>query len=150
MTALTGVAADLASRTGRVDLQVGVVLADAGYDSEDNLTAAGCDRLIADGKRHTVERRAETDPATGDPPAQASDREKMNHRLRTPEGHTLYKRRSPIIETPNAWLKDGRGLRRFARRGLNGAHAELNLAAAVTNLLKIATGGVTAAQLRTG
>ncbi|MEO6886906.1 MAG: transposase, partial [Jatrophihabitantaceae bacterium] len=77
-------------------------------------------------------------------------REKMNHRLRTTDGHDLYKRRSPLIETPNAWLKDGRGLRRFARRGLDAVQAELALASAVTNLLKITTKGVTAAQLRTG
>ncbi len=72
----------------------------------------------------------------------------MSHRLRTAEGHDRYKRRSPLIETPNAWLKDGRGLRRFARRGLHAVQAELALASAVTNLLKITTKGVTAAQLQ--
>lgn len=73
----------------------------------------------------------------------------MNHRLRTTGGYELYKRRSPLIETPIAWLKDGRGLRRFARRGLDAVQSELALACAVTNLLKISTRGVTAAQLRT-
>ena len=150
MTAARGVAADLAARTGRTDLHIGVLLADAGYDSDDNLAAEGCDRLIADGKRHTIDRRADTDPAEGDPPETATPREKMNHRLRTEQGHQMYKRRSHIIETPNAWLKDRRGLRRFARRGLDAVHAELGFAAAVTNLLKIATGGVSADQLRTG
>src|SRR5207253_702489 len=84
-------------------------------DADDNLTADGPDRLIADAKRHVIDRRAATDPATGDPPEDATAREKMNHRLRTDEGLTLYKRRAPMIETPNAWLKDRRGLRRFAR-----------------------------------
>lgn len=150
MTAARGVAADLAARTGRTDLHIGVLLADAGYDSDDNLAAQGCDRLIADGKRHTIDRRADTDPAEGDPPETATPREKMNHRLRTEQGHQLYQRRSHIIETPNAWLKDRRGLRQFARRGLDAAHSELGFAAAVTNLLKIATRGVTADQLATG
>jgi transposase len=140
----------LAERTGRDELrQVGTMVGDAGYDSDTNLAAAGPDRLIADGKRHVIDQRALTDPATGDPPEQASPREKMNHRLRTREGHALYRRRAPMVEAPNAWLKDGRGLRRFARRGLTAVQAELSFASAVTNLLKIATKGVTAAQLQT-
>lgn len=150
MNELTATALILADRTGRDDLTVGTMVGDAGYDSADNLAAQGPDRLIADGKAHAINQRAAADPATGDPPELASLREKMNHRLRTPEGHTLYKRRGPMIEAPNAWLKDGRGLRRFSRRGLAAAHAELSFACAVTNLLKIATKGITAAQLRAG
>jgi transposase len=141
----------LAERTGREDLRrVGVMIGDAGFDSAANLAADGPDRLIADGKRRTVDARAATDPATGEPPKDASLREKMNHRLRTPEGHTLYKRRAPLVEAPNAWLKDGRGLRRFARRGLTAVQAELSFACAVTNLLKLRTKGITAAQLQAG
>lgn len=139
----------LAERTGREDLKVGTLLADAGYDSRANLAAEGPDRLIADGKHHTIDRRAVADPATGDPPNDASAREQMNHRLRTPEGNALYKRRSPLVEAPNAWLKDRRGLRRFARRGQAAAQAELAFASAVTNLLKITTKGITATRLRT-
>lgn len=138
----------LAERTGRVDLRVGVLLADAGYDCDANLAAEGPDRLIADGKRRVVDQRAAAEPAVGDPPEGAGARERMTHRLRTPEGHALYKRRSPLVEAPNAWLKDGRGLRRFARRGVDAVQSELSFASAVTNLLKIATKGVTAARLR--
>lgn len=151
MNAVTTIAGQLAERTGRADLaEVGLLLADAGYDSDANLAADGCERLIADCKRHTLARRAETDPADGDPSAGATARQKMNHRLRTPDGHRLYKRRGPIIETPNAWLKDGRGLRQFARRGLAAADSELGFAAAVTNLLKIRTRGTTTARPATG
>ncbi|TWP33986.1 transposase [Leekyejoonella antrihumi] len=150
MNAVTSTAQMLATRTGRQELnQIGTLLADAGYDFDANLAADGPDRLIADGKRHKIAARVATDPATGDPPENATAREKMNHRLRTTDGHDLYKRRSPMIETPNAWLKDGRGLRRFARRGLDAVQAELCLACAVTNLLKLATKGVTATQLQT-
>jgi transposase len=147
---LTATAEHLARRTGRTDLTVGTMLGDAGYDSTDNLTADGPDRLIADAKRHTLAQRAAADPATGNPPEHASAREKMNHRLRTPDGHALYKRRAPLVEAPNAWLKDRRGLRRFTRRGLTAVQAELCLAAAVTNLLKLATNGITAARLQAG
>jgi len=147
---ITATAAHLAEHTGRDDLTIGVMLGDAGYDSDDNLTAKGPDRLIADAKAHTIDQRATTDPATGDPDADTTAREQMNHRLRTPEGHALYQRRSPIVEPPNGWLKDRRGLRRFARRGLTAAQAELSLASAVTNLLKLHTKGITTHQLQTG
>lgn len=151
MNAVTTIAGQLAEHTGRADLaQVGILLADAGYDSDSNLAAPGPDRLIADCKRHTLNRRAETDPADGDPPDEATVREKMNHRLRTDDGKQLYKQRAPIIETPNAWIKDGRGLRQFSRRGQAAADSELGFAAAVTNLLKINTGGITATRLATG
>lgn len=150
MNDVTATVEQLAVRTGRDDLTVGTLVGDAGYDSEHNLAAEGPDRLIADGKRREIDQRAATDPATGDPPQDARRREQMNHRLRTSEGHALYKRRAPLIEAPNAWLKDGRGLRRFARRGLDSAQAELTLACTVTNLLKLATKGVTTSQLQGG
>lgn len=150
VTDITATAQTLAERTGRDDFTVGTMIGDAGYDSDTNLTAKGPDRLIADGKRHTLDQRATTNPATGDPPADANAREKMNHRLRTPEGHALYKRRAPMVEAPNAWLKDGRGLRHFLRRGLTAANAELALASAVTNLLKLRTKDITTAQLHAG
>lgn len=150
MNDVTTTADTLAARTGRDDLTVGTMIGDAGYDSADNLAADGPDRLIADGTGRAVAKRAATDPATGDPPTEASPREKMNHRLRTAEGHALYKRRAPMAEAPNGWVKDRRGLRRFARRGLPAAQAELALASAVTNILKIAANGLTAHQLRTG
>jgi transposase len=147
---LTTTTGRLADRCGRDDLTIGVMIGDAGYDSDANLAADGPDRLIADAKAHTIDQRASTDPATGDPATDATPRETMNHRLRTPEGHALYQRRSPMVEPPNAWLKDRRGLRRFARRGLAAAQAELSLACAVTNLLKLHTKGITTAQLQTG
>lgn len=139
----------VSARTGREDVEVGTMIGDAGYDSDANLEAEGPDRLIADAKGRVVNRRAAADPAVGDLPEDATKREKMNHRLRTEEGLSLYRQRGWIVEAPNAWLKDGRGLVRFARRGLDAAQAELSFAAAITNLLKIRSKSVTTAQLRT-
>ena len=147
---LTATTDRVAERTSRDDLTIDTMIGDAGYDSDANLAADGPDRLIADAKAHTIDQRASTNPATGDPAADATPRETMNHRLRTPEGHALYQRRSPMVEPPNAWLKDRRGLRRFARRGLTAAQAELSLACTVTNLLKLHTKGITTHQLQTG
>lgn len=143
---LTDIAAQLAAHTGS-NYDIGTVLADAGYDSNTNLTSTGPDRLIANTNRRTINERATNNPAAGDPPADATARERMDHRLRTPDGHTLYKRRSPIAETPNAWLKDLRGLRQFSRRGLNAARSELRFASAVTNLLHLRNLGINTTQL---
>ncbi|MFC9693017.1 transposase, partial [Kribbella sp. NPDC056951] len=117
--------------------ELGTVLADAGYWSEPNLTLPGPDRLIAPGNHRDITRDARNRPAHGPPPPDASPADKMRHRIRTPEGHTTYKRRSATVETVIAHLKDQTGLRRFSRRGLAAAASELNLAATVVNLLKL-------------
>lgn len=115
---------------------IGVILADAGYASEANLTADGPDRLIALGKRRELDRAAKDEPTCGEPPADATPRQAMDHRLRTETGAKAYKRRGVTVEPVNGQLKDRIGLRRFARRGLRAAQAELTFAAAVHNLLK--------------
>lgn len=137
----------IARHTGRTDLAVGTMVGDAGFDSDENLTAEGPDRLIADTKRRTLAKEAAEQPAVGDPPTDATPREQMNHRLRTQEGHALYKRRGAIVEPANAWVKDRRGLRRFARRGLQAVQSELAFAGAVTNLVRLSASGITANDL---
>ena len=116
---------------------IGVVLADAGYCSDHNLTLEGPDRLIATSKDRRWREDAEQNPRTGSPPPEATALERMRHRMRTPEGAATYARRGATVEPVNAHLKDQVGLRRFSRRGLTAATSELNLAAAVTNLLKL-------------
>lgn len=148
--AVTATAAHLAEDTGRDDLTIGVMIGDAGYNSEHNLTLPGPDRLIAGTTSRQHHQQATTNPTTGTAPQHATARQHMDHRLRTPEGHNLYKRRSPQVEAPNAWLKDRRGLHRFLRRGLTAANSELRLAATVTNLLRLRTLGITTNQLATG
>jgi Transposase DDE domain len=136
MSAVQDAAARLHAVTGSPDHQVGTVLADAGYASDANLAAPGPDRLIALSKGRDQARTARADPANGGPPpAQASPRELMRHRLRTPEGSELYKRRGATVEPGIGNLK--KIIDRFSRRGLDAAASELHLAAAAFNLLKI-------------
>lgn len=118
---------------------IGVVVADAGYFGKQNVTAPGPNRLIAPGKARTLEKAVKTGPAQGDPPPDATPVEAMIHRLRTEEGIRTYRRRAAIVEPVNSHLKDRRRLRQFARRGLAAAKAELHLAAAVTNMLRLHT-----------
>src|SRR6266566_6239382 len=95
--------------------QIDVLVEDAGYHSEANLTAPGPDRLIADAKTRDLARR---EPAQGPPPAGATPLQANAHRLATPEGRAAYKRRAPDVEGLHASLKDNGGLRRFSLRGL--------------------------------
>lgn len=116
---------------------IGVLLADAGYFSDANLTAPGPDRLIARGKGRHLEHAARNAPASGPPPAGASPAEVMEHRLRTEEGIALYRKRSHIAETPFGHAKHNLGFRRFTGRGLVRARGEWSFHAAVHNIGKI-------------
>lgn len=117
--------------------QIGTVLADAGYFTEDNLTSPGPERLIAPGKNRDVTTDAREHPADRPPPGDADPREAMRHRLRQPENADLYKRRGATVEPVIAHLKEQTRLRRFARRGVTAVTAELHLAAAVINLTRL-------------
>ena len=116
---------------------IDTVLADAGYHSRHNLTVTGPDRLIAAGTARDLAYAARHQPADGPPPAESGPTEAMQHRLRTPQGHQAYTRRAATIEPVFGHLKDKTRLRRFRRRGLAAADAELKLAAAVLNLTKL-------------
>jgi transposase len=116
--------------------RIGVLVEDAGYHSEANLTAPGPDRLIADGKTSDLACRQ---PAQGPPPDGATAAEANAHRLATPEGRAAYKRRAPDVEGLHASLKDGGGLRRFSLRGLHNATSEFLFAGVAHNLRLLAT-----------
>ena len=129
----------VAAHTGRSDAAVGLLLYDAGYDSNANLTAPGPDRLIANAKRHQHQRNARTNPAAGPPPAHATPRQAMDHRLRTPEGIAAYARRGATVETVFGHLNSVLGMRHLLTRGLTNVTGEINLAAATFNLRRLYT-----------
>jgi hypothetical protein len=108
--------------------------ADAGYNSDANLSAAGPDRLIALGKRRDQHRATATDDISASPP-DATPREANAHRLQTRAGRDLYKRRGATVEPGIGNLK--KIVDRFSRRGLDSATSELHLAATAFNIMKI-------------
>jgi transposase len=114
-----------------------LVLADAGYFTHDNLTAAGPDRLIAPGKNRDLQRAARDNPAQGPPPVDLDPTEAMRHRLRQPDNAHRYRRRGATVEPVIAHLKDQVGLRRFLHRGRQAVEAELHLAATTVNLNRL-------------
>jgi transposase len=127
--------------------RIGLLLADAGYLSEHNLTLPGPDRLIAIGKRRRLEHAART--ATPDTrgrtgPATSA----MATRLATPDGIAAYRRRSHIAETPHGHIKHNLRFRQLTMRGTAKAAAEWTFTCAVHNLLKaISTGHLTTTAL---
>jgi transposase len=135
MAAAQHTAACLHASTGSSNHVIGTVLTDAGYANDANLAAAGPDRLIALGKGRDQSRTAAHQPAHGPPPAHATPRQAMSHRLRTERGRAIYKRRGATVEPAIGNLK--KILDRFSRRGLTAATSELHLAATAFNLLKI-------------
>ena len=129
------------------DCPVKLFLADAGYLSEDNLTIAGPDRLIATGKHRDLEKQAR---AGGNPETSARSGAitAMAARLATEEGITAYRQRGHIAETPHGHIKHNMGFRQLSMRGKPKAAAEWTFAATVHNLFKaITTGHLTTAAL---
>ncbi|MGH9059525.1 MAG: transposase, partial [Acidimicrobiales bacterium] len=116
----------------------GLVLADAGYWSEQNATSPGPDRLIATLKDHKQRRAArELGSTTGPPPQDASPLEAMEHRLRTPEGAAAYAQRSHTVEPVFGDRKTNRGWHTFRRRGINAAASEWAFMHLTGNLAKL-------------
>jgi hypothetical protein len=97
MNAAQAAAARCHETTQRREHLIGTVLADAGYASDANLAAPGPDRIIALNKGRdqapVADHQAVTPPA-----ASATPRQLIAHRLCTPDGHALYKRRGATVE----------------------------------------------------
>ena len=117
---------------------IGLVLADAGYLSDDNLTAAGPDRLIATGKHRTLEKAARDGAAAARDSLPITA---MAARLATPDGITAYRQRGHIAETPHGDIKHNKGFRQFSVRGIPRVTAEWTLTCTVHNLFKAISSG---------
>ena len=115
------------------------VMADAGYFSEENLTApvvAAVDLYVPpDRHRHG---QAPAGPA---PSRQGPWSERMRQKLRTPTGRAIYARRKAIVEPVFGQIKDVRGFRRFLLRGFAKVDAEWSLICLTHNLLKLFRAG---------
>jgi hypothetical protein len=139
ITQAAAAAAMMAEAGGPGDGTIGLVLADAGYLSLDNLASPGPDRLIATGGRRGLE-----EAARGDGPGrqwQDPAITSMAARLAAEEGIAAYRRRSHIGETFHGDLKHNQGIRRLSARGARKASGEWTFATAVRNLRKAITSG---------
>ncbi len=134
------IAAATASLTDAgIDATPDMVLADAGYCSQDNLEAASAaeiDVLVATGRIRRNERVPDT--PRGPIPKDATRRERMARRLRTKAGRTDYARRKAIVEPVFGQMKVRQHAGHLRLRGIAGAQGEWTLHAICHNLRKLA------------
>jgi transposase len=109
----------------------GIVLADAGYRSADQV-----DRVRGGGVIPLVPPDGQARGAPG-PDLGAGPDGFMRRALRTPTGSALYRRRQWMIEPVFADIKVNRRAGRFRRRGLGAVRSEWRLLTATHNLLKL-------------
>jgi transposase len=117
-----------------------LILADAGYCSEHNLTCPGPDRLIAVAKGRDLEKAAR-DPGSDGPDWGGPAIQAMRERLKTDDGIAGYRHRGHIAETPHGNIKHNMGFRQLSVRGKRKASAEWTFTAAVHNLFKALSAG---------
>jgi hypothetical protein len=114
----------------------GVVTADAGYFSEENVVRAMClgiDAYLATGR---LKHGEELVPVRGRMPQDLSLKDWMARRLRTKKGGAVYARRKAVAEAPFGQIKQVRGFRQLLLRGLAKARGEWALICLTHNLLK--------------
>jgi transposase len=126
---LLGLLERVESLTGERPQQV---LGDAGYKSEANFEAlerAGIDSYISLGREGKNPPRP---PGSNLPASQ-----RMEHKLNTPRGRALYRRRKGIAEPVVGWIKNVLGFREFSLRGLEKVSAEWDLVCLAVNLKRM-------------
>jgi len=114
-----------------------VFIADAGYCSTANLKACeerGLNAYISTSRQQHGKRPR---PFRGRPPADLDARGRMDRKLRSKAGQTVYALRKTIVEPVFGQIKGARGLDRFRLRGLEKVNGEWALMATTHNLLKL-------------
>lgn len=122
--------------------RMGVILADAGYWSETNAKPGrgrpGTELLIATNKDWKQRKALREKPAPrGRIPDGFSLRDRMERKLLTMRGRSLYRKRSQTVEPVFGQIKDVRGFDRFMRRGKRACASEWKMICATHNLLKL-------------
>jgi len=125
-----------------IDEECGLVLADAGYWSEENLEYLSEPKSpnvqVATKKDH--KQRNDTEPplrGRGRIPKDSGLRNLMDRKLKTTVGRALYGMRSYIVEPVFGQMKECRNLKRFLLRGLEKVKGEFFLWCITHNLLKV-------------
>jgi hypothetical protein len=113
-----------------VEERPGVVLADAGYwsnDHIDSLRERGMTPIVAPDTTRNRPRKTR----------RGGPYDFMRRVLATDRGGALYSKRLPMVEPVFAQIKANRGIGRFKRTGRAAARSEWRLIAATHNLLKL-------------
>jgi transposase len=121
-----------------VEAAVGVLLADRGYYSDDNVDNAEQDDpelLIATMKARQLDSGEAVAEAAARPNRSATV-ERMTRRLTSDQGRALYRKRQHTIEPIFGDTKHNRGISRFQQRGLEACKAEWSLIHTSGNLIR--------------
>src|SRR5712691_218896 len=114
------------------------LLADAGYCSDDNLTAIAAttiDAYISTRKQKHGERPG---PCPRGPlPKTATIIDRMSRKLHTKAGAAVYAARKGIVEPVIGQIKHARGFRQFLLRGFEKVQGEWSLVCTTHNILKL-------------
>jgi len=114
------------------------LLADAGYCSDENLTALAdtpIDAYISTRKQHHGERPG---PCPRGPlPKTATRVDRMSRKLHTKAGAAVYAARKAIVEPVIGQIKQARGFRQFLLRGFEKVQGEWSLVCTTHNILKL-------------
>jgi hypothetical protein len=119
---------------------VETLLADTGYFSEANVqacVAAAIDPLIAMGRQPHHPPLGERFAPVAPLPDKPTPLEAMAHRLKTPEGRTLYALRKHTPEPVFGIIKSALGFRQFLLRGLDNVRGEWNLVTMAYNVKRL-------------
>lgn len=115
---------------------IGAVVADAGYWSQPSAAVdTGPELFIATRTRRP--RAHPPLPSTGRIRASATPLQRMERKLDTKRGKTIYAKRSITVEPVFGQIKETRRARRFHRRGLPAVDSEWKLLATTHNILKL-------------
>ena len=127
--------ATIAQQSGRTPR---VLLADAGYCSDENVAATEhteIDAYISTRKQAHGERPG---PCPRGPlPADATRVDRMTRKVQTQRGAAIYAARKMIVEPVIGQIKQARGFRQFLLRGLAKVQGEWSLVCTTHNILKL-------------
>jgi transposase len=135
--------APMLNRLGALPGELGEVetlLADTGYFSAANVeacVAAKIDPLIAMGRQLHHPPLAERFAPASPPPDNPTPVAAMAHRLKTPEGRTLYAVRKHTPEPVFGIIKSALGFRQFLLRGLDNVRGEWTLVTMAYNMKRM-------------
>jgi transposase len=113
------------------------LIADAGYCSTANLEACEGKGLNAYISTSRQQHGKQPRPSRGRPPKDLDARGRMERKLRSKAGQTIYAVRKTVVEPVFGQIKGARGLDRFRLRGLEQVNGEWALMATTHNLLKL-------------
>ena len=126
---------------GRIEANTGqrpdALITDAGYCSTANLEACENTQLNAYISTSRQLHGQRPRPSRGRAPRDLDARGRMDRKLRSKAGQTVYALRKTIVEPVFGQIKGARGLDRFRLRGLEKVNGEWALMAATHNLLKL-------------